>query len=222
MCYHTQQRSDAARLKARFQAQLAGNAGALPQGPQSGFDHPRLPVITAGEPGVIRLVEWGLIPAWAPAERASALANQTLNARAESLFDKPSFRQSILSRRCLVLVDGFFEWQHIGPHKTKYLLTVEGEGPFALAGLWDEWRDASAGDVRRTFSVVTTEANPLMARIHNTKRRMPLMLTGEGEAAWLTPTLTPAQIRDLMVPFPENRMRAQPLTAAPSQWNLFG
>ena len=222
MCYHTQQRSDAARLKARFQAQLAGNGGAVPQGPQSGFDHPRLPVITAEEPNVIRLVEWGLIPAWASAERAAALANQTLNARAESLFDKPSFRQGILSRRCLVLVDGFFEWQHVGAHKTKYLLTVEGEGPFALAGLWDEWREASTGHVRRTFSIVTTEANPLMARIHNTKRRMPLMFTQEGETAWLTPTLTPAQIKALLVPFSESRMRAQPLAAVPPQLGLFG
>lgn len=211
MCYHTQQRSDDARLKARFRAGAVEEAESLPQGPQSGFDHPRLPVIVAGEPGVVRLMEWGLIPAWATAEQARNLPNQTLNARAEGVFEKASFRESILLRRCLVLVDGFFEWQHEGKQKTKFLLTVRNGEPFALGGLWAEWRDPASGQRRRTFSIVTTEANPLMAQIHNTKQRMPLMLLLQHEAEWLDLALTPGQVARLMVPFPESAMRAEPL-----------
>lgn len=213
MCYHTQQRADAARLKARFRAGVVEEAEALPQGPQSGFDHPRLPVIVAGEPDRIQLLEWGLIPAWATAGQARTLPNQTLNARAESVFEKASFRESILLRRCLVLVDGFFEWQHEGTQKLKFLLTVQDDGPFALGGLWAEWRDPASGQQRGTFSIVTTEANPLMARIHNTKRRMPLMLLPEQEAEWLNLALSPGQIARLMGPFPEARMKAEPLVS---------
>lgn len=214
MCYHTQQRADAARLKTRFRAQVVDEADALPRGPQSGFDHPRLPVIVAGEPGRIQLLEWGLIPAWATAGQARTLPNQTLNARAESVFEKASFRESILLRRCLVLVDGFFEWQHEGKQKMKFLLTVRGGEPFALGGLWAEWRDPASGQRRRTFSIVTTAANPLMAQIHNSKQRMPLMLLPQQEAEWLNLALTPMQIARLMVPFPETRMKAEPLVSS--------
>jgi len=105
-------------LEKRFEAQALFEASLLPSGKQSGFSHPKLPIITQAKPGLIQLISWGLIPAWATAEQASTLPNQTLNAKSETIFEKASFEPSVLRQRCLVLVDGFFEWQTRGKEKS--------------------------------------------------------------------------------------------------------
>lgn len=157
----------------------------------SGFDHPLVPVITNTDKK-IELYSWGLIPSWikSPIE-AVKISNSTINARAETMFEKPAFREAARERRCLVLVDGFFEHHHKNGKTFPYHIRLPNDEPMALAGLWDEWIDATSGLVRRTYTIVTTRANSLMARIHNNPKaeegpRMPLILPQQYDADWLS------------------------------------
>jgi putative SOS response-associated peptidase YedK len=157
----------------------------------SGFDHPLVPVIIDSEKK-IELYSWGLIPNWikSPVE-AVKISNITINARAETLFDKPAFRESARERRCLVMIDGFFEHHHKNNKTFPYHIRFQDDEPMTLAGLWDEWIDATSGLVRRTYTIVTTRANTMMARIHNNPKaeegpRMPLILPQNYEADWLS------------------------------------
>lgn len=222
MCYSTYSSSSQAKLKKRFGvSHVSEPEEAAPKGQLSGFDHPRLPLITSQATDLIQYVEWGLIPAWANTEQAKALANQTLNAKAETVFEKPSFRDSILTRRCLVLVDGFFEWQHVGKQKIKYFIHLQDGEPFALGGIWAVWSDPVSNRPIQTFSILTTEANPLMAEIHNVKKRMPLILPKETEREWLNVSLSKAQVESLMVPLEQHVMKAEMADPKPIQLGLF-
>ncbi len=177
----------------------------------SGFDHPLVPVITTPEKQ-IELYAWGLIPHWAksPAD-AVKLSNQTINARAETMFEKPAFREPARSQRCLVLADGFFEHHHKSGKTFPYHIRLKNDEPITLAGLWDEWVDRSLGLVRRTYTIVTTRANPLMARIHNNPKaeegpRMPVILPRALEMEWLKPINIKADqelLQELAQPYPE-------------------
>ena len=156
----------------------------------------RLPVITNAAPGQIQLLRWGLVPSWS---RDPATGPKPINARAETLAEKPSFRQLLNRRRCLVLADSFFEWQVTPAGKVPHRILLRNEQPFAFAGLWDEWLDRSTGELHPTFAIITTEPNPLMARIHN---RMPVLLPGPAaEQAWLDDGLGVAAHQHLLVPY---------------------
>ncbi len=186
MCYHTKQTKTAKELEQRFGANFAdGEAEAYAPTPHAnGFAHPRTPVIAHSEPHRIQLMEWGLLPHWA---KDRSLQAGTLNARVETLHEKPAFRDSV-RRPCLVLADGFYEWQWLdakGKQKRQYLVEVADQEAFAFAGLWGEWTDRASGEVVRSYTIVTTEANELMAQIHNSKKRMPLILARHHEANWL-------------------------------------
>ncbi len=109
---------------------------------------------------------------------------KTFNARSETIDTKPAFRESFISRRCLVPVRGFFEWQHIGGRKIPWYISLRDEDIFSLAGIWDSWKMKGGVSVN-TFSVVTTRANELMSEIHNTKKRMPVILPAAAEKLWL-------------------------------------
>jgi putative SOS response-associated peptidase YedK len=164
-----------------------------------------LPVITNAEPGRIQLVQWGLLPGWV---RDVKTAPKPINARAETLTEKPSFRQLLQRRRCLVLADSFYEWQQTagakGP-KTPHRILLRDEAPFAFAGLWDEWADRSTGEVLPTFTIITTAPNELMAQLHN---RMPVILPDRAaELAWLDDGLPSAAHQDLLRQYPAERMR---------------
>lgn len=183
MCFHTKQTKDAKKLENRFKANVKEQDKTLLTGVYNGFDHPKTPIITAQEPDIIQCVEWGLIPAWA---RDKSIQNSTLNARIETLRELPSFK-TILHRKCLILLDGFFEWQWADPKgksKQKYLISLENDEPFALAGLWTEWQ-APSGELLKTYTIITTEAKELMREIHNSKLRMPVILTEGNERPWL-------------------------------------
>ena len=155
----------------------------------------RLPVITNAAPGQIQLLCWGLVPSWS---RDPATGPKPINARAETLAEKPSFRQLLDRRRCLVLADSFFEWQATPAGKVPHRILLRNEQPFAFAGLWDEWLDRSTGELHPTFAIITTAPNLLMARIHN---RMPVLLPGPAaEQAWLDDGLGMAAHQHLLVP----------------------
>ena len=155
----------------------------------------RLPVITNAAPGQIQLLRWGLVPSWS---HDPATGPKPINARAETLAEKPSFRQLLDRRRCLVLADSFFEWQATPAGKVPHRILLRNEQPFAFAGLWDEWLDRSTGELHPTFAIITTAPNLLMARIHN---RMPVLLPGPAaEQAWLDDGLGMAAHQHLLVP----------------------
>ena len=176
----------------------------------SGFAHPQLPVITDTD---IVLKEWGLIPSWFKTkEDAATLRDKTLNAKGETVFEKPSFSQSILSRRCLLPVSGFFEWRDFNRVKYPYYIEPSADPGFLVGSVYDTWIDKSTGEVYDTFSIVTTAANPLMEMIHNSKKRMPLLLDVEAADRWLNPLSTPDEIRSVIQPYDESHMKAHTIS----------
>jgi putative SOS response-associated peptidase YedK len=184
MCFHAKQSKTAAQLKNRFKVRFDKEIEYEPSEALNGFTYPKLPVITNKDASNIQLFNWGLIPSWA---KDNSFRKNTLNARIETIAEKPSFSNSV-QNRCLVLVDGFYEWQWLddkGKKKQKYELSLPNKEAFALAGLWNEWVDNETGEVIPTFTILTIEADELMARIHNSKKRMPVIVSEQEEMMWL-------------------------------------
>ncbi len=206
MCFHNSVAATPAQLVDRYRLKRADDFIELDFEPiyhLSAFVNPMWPVIKDNEPDKLDLVNWGLVPAWVKSsEQAEEVRKMTYNARIETAFEKPSFKSSIQHKRCLVPSTGFYEWHTQGKNKYPFFISVRDEEVFSMAGIWSEWNG------RETFSILTTEANPLMARIHNTKKRMPVILPTEVEEAWLNPDLTEADIRALCRPLPEGMMAA--------------
>lgn len=149
------------------------------------FSHPQIPVILDETSDILSTASWGLIPFWA---KDRTIQKQTLNARIETIKEKSSFKNSI-NKRCLVLVNGFYEWKWLddkGKQKNKHYLTVKDQDIFSLAGIYSKWTDKETGEELTTVSIVTTEANELMAEIHNSKHRMPVVLHHNIERQWLS------------------------------------
>lgn len=168
----------------------------------SAFGKPYLPVVSSEAPDKIQFYQWGLIPFWTKDEKtADRIRMKTFNAKAETIFEKPSFRTPIISKRCLVLVDGFYEWHHEAENKYPYYIHMTGNRAFALAGIWDRWENKNTGAEEKTFSIITTAANPLLERIHNTKKRMPVILKQVDEPHWLSENLDPDDILAMLKPY---------------------
>jgi len=163
-----------------------------------------LPVIRNTSPDKIHLMRWGLIPAWA---KSSNHEYHLINARAETISEKNVFRSAFRGRRCLVLADGFYEWSKSQGRKTPYRITLRTETPFAFAGIWSIWTDQTETNVH-SFSIITTEANSLVAEIH---QRMPVILFPEDEKNWLT--LPPEDGLKLLTPYPTELMQAYPVSS---------
>jgi putative SOS response-associated peptidase YedK len=140
-------------------------------------------VVEENEQRQPRVMRFGLIPRWAKDAR---IAVQCLNARSETVAEKPAFRDNLKNRRCLVLADGFYEWKSDGKQKRPLRVVRADRQPFAFAGLWDRWRNPAGDDVE-TFTIVTTEANDLIRPFHD---RMPVILKPEDEPVWLAPYVT--------------------------------
>lgn len=154
----------------------------------SGFTHPTLPVLTATSNNHINLcaMQWGLIPHWCKSQaQAQELGIYGLNARAETLTEKPLFRDAWKSHPCLLPVSGFFEWQAIGKKKQPYYIYASDAQPLLFAGLFAEWTDTDTGEQKRSYAIITTEANALMAEIHNVKKRMPVILDADQAKRYL-------------------------------------
>ncbi|MEW5957171.1 MAG: SOS response-associated peptidase [Chloroflexota bacterium] len=156
----------------------------------------------------IELFQWGLIPSWA---KDPQIGNRLINARAETLADKPSFKTAYKRRRCLILADGFYEWQQAAGSKTKtpvYIRLASGE-PFAFAGLWESWRGPEDSHIL-SCTIITTMPNELLAQIHN---RMPVILPPTVYEQWLDPTeRSPEQLNGLLTPYPATEMTAHPVS----------
>lgn len=169
----------------------------------------QLPVILENEAGEreARLMQWGLIPRWAKPGDKKGLA--PINARAETLSEKPMFRNLIKRHRCLVPANGFYEWKNLGDHKQPYYITVPDDPLFAFAGLYESFAN-DAGEAIDSYTIITTEPNELMATLHT---RMPVILHPQDEEEWLDPEVTdPAQVERLLVPYSADEMEAYPVS----------
>ncbi len=141
-------------------------------------------------------LRWGLIPAWA---KDTAIGNRMINARAETLAEKPAFRSAFRRRRCLIPADGFYEWKSEHGRKQPYRITLAVGGPFALAGLWECWTDPQGAGTIESCTIITTEANDRLREIHH---RMPAILAPESLDPWLDPKTPAAQAQALLRPYP--------------------
>lgn len=207
MCFHSQQNKSPQEIAKRFMLDEK-NVPQNVQGIFNGFEFPITPVITNEEPDKVQLYSWGLIPHWA---NNTAIRAHTLNAKIETLSEKPSFR-NVLNHRCLILSDGFFEWQwrdSKGKNKQKYLIQVPNGELFAFAGIWSEWINPDTGMPLNTYSIITTEANKVMAEIHNTKKRMPVILPPNMEQDWLNQIPIP-EFSHLNIDLITQKIGAQP------------
>ena len=149
-----------------------------------------------------QLMRWGLIPSWA---KDASIGYRMINARAETLAEKPSFRTAFRRRRCLIPADGFFEWTRVGPVKRPMRIVLSSGEPFAFAGLWESWRDQN-GERILSCTIITTRPNELMHTIHN---RMPVILARDAESVWLDQSVQdPAMLAELLGPFPSEAMEA--------------
>ena len=158
--------------------------------------------VVGGDERRASLMRWGLIPHWTEEPKRG---RPLINARAETVAERPAFRAAFRRRRCLVLADGFYEWQRTGGTKRPMRIVLESGGPFAFPGLWSVWTDP---DVRRVPScaIITTEANDLLRPIHN---RMPVILPRDAEELWLDPEVVdPGAMGSLMIPFASDAMDA--------------
>ena len=158
-------------------------------------------------------MRWGLIPSWA---KSASIGSRMINARAETVAERPSFRTALRRRRCLVLADGFYEWQRNGAGRRPMRITMASGEPFAFAGLWDVWRDPR-GETVRSCTIITTAANDLLSSIHD---RMPVILPREMESLWLDHAMQdPAALTGVLTPYPVELMEvyeASTLVNSPS------
>lgn len=200
MCFTVNVNIVREELEERYGADLIDHDKYRPSYYYHAYSLPHLPVVCSGKPPGIRLLRWGLIPSWVGDEsEAQEIMLKTFNARSETVSTKPAFRDSFWSRRCLVPVRGFFEWQHLGGRKIPWYITLRDEEIFSLAGIWDSWT-LQGGVTIETFSVVTTRANELMEEIHNTKKRMPVILPSTAERLWLREEASADALTTLMEP----------------------
>lgn len=163
-----------------------------------------LAVISNMEPRKLSYYRWGLIPYWA---KDVSIGNRMINARVESILEKPSFRNPFRQRRCLVLSDGFFEWKREAGSRVPYRIVLKDGGLFAMAGIWDVWKDP-AGKTIPSFAILTTVPNELMQQIHD---RMPVIVPRRFEKEWLTNDNTD-DLMKILQPSPADEMEAYPVS----------
>lgn len=174
-------------------------AGSAATGPSGGGNAGR---------GVGKLVRWGLVPSWA-ADRK--IGSSLINARAETVAEKPAFRSAFKRGRCLVVADGFIEWKKVDDVKQPFFIRMKDDRPFTFAGLADRWTKGPAGEPPlETATIITTEANRLMSTIHD---RMPVILPEEARAVWLDPEFQGKdQLLGLLRPYPDEELIATPVS----------
>lgn len=164
-----------------------------------------LAVILKPEQPEIKFMKWGLVPNWA---KPAMKLPPSINARCETIFDKPSFNRLLDSKRCLVLSTGFVEWKKEGKNKIPYWIQVEGEPNTFFGGLWDIWENPETKEKIETFTIITTEANAAIKPYHN---RMPLILPNATEMDWLETGLSADKLKAMMKPIDPDLIKVKRL-----------
>lgn len=184
MCYRTKLNSGLAAIERSFEARFIKPETYSPMDKINAFTFIKTPVITDENHGEIQMFNWGLIPFWAKDDK---IKKMTLNARIETVTEKPAYRNSV-ENRCLIIADGYYEWQWLdskGKEKQKYLIRPKNQDIFAFAGIYSSWKNPSTNELVNSYSIITTEANELMSKIHNNKKRMPVVLKEKDRNKWL-------------------------------------
>lgn len=181
-------------------------------------DHPRYNVapgqyidavlIDQDDRRILTNLKWGLIPAWS---KDASFAAKTINARAESIDEKPTFRDAFKKRSCIIPANGFYEWQKTASGKQPYYFYMKDREPFGFAGLWESWTDKSTGEAIETATIITTEANEILGKVHH---RMPVIVAPEDYALWLEPRLKPEDRKGFLIPYPSDLMAMHPVSRA--------
>lgn len=162
-----------------------------------------LAVITNENPKKLSYLKWGLIPYWA---KDSAIGSKLINAKAETITDKPSFKNAFINRRCLVPADGFYEWTR-DKEKNPFCFSLNSMEPFSMAGIWESWNDKENNTIN-TFSIITTSANELVKKVHD---RMPVILEKSSEKDWLFST-DPLFLQSMLNPYSSEKMKVTALS----------
>jgi putative SOS response-associated peptidase YedK len=189
---------------------------------ENGFDYLPSPIITAGVPDKLKLFRWGLVPHHMN-ERSAALALRlhTLNCVSEEMYEKPSFKDAAKNeQRCLIPVSGFYEWKwkdDKGKEKIPHYIYLKDQPVVSLAGIYSRWKDPLTGQYYYSYSVLTTKANALMEEIHNSKKRMPVIIPRSYEKAWLSRGLSKGDVMDLCRPVDSGLMTAHTIARLISQ-----
>jgi len=150
-------------------------------------------------------LRWGLVPSWAKDEK---IGYKMINARAETLAEKPAFREAYKKRRCLIPADGFFEWQRTDGSKQPYYIRLKNRGLFTFAGLWEEWKNPD-GVVVESTTIITTTSNGIIAKLHD---RMPLIVPPSRRGTWLNPVADPIHDLNFVQPFDPFKIVAHPVS----------
>lgn len=213
MCFTVNVNLIKEELENRYGATLIDPDNYRPSYYYHAFGLPEIPAICSAEPDKIRLLQWGLIPSWTRnLDDANAIRYKTFNARAENIDKKPSFSSSVRSKRCIIPVKGFFEWQHAGKEKIPWYIFHHFNDILSIAGLFDEWTESRTGEKFSTFSIVTTDANELMAEIHNSAKRMPAILNKVSEKLWTDNSATLDDVLSLLKPCPNEILKAHTIS----------
>lgn len=164
-----------------------------------------LPVITRNSPNKVEVMKWGLVPSWA---KDPKIGYKMINARGETVAEKPSFRSAFKSRRCLIPSTGYYEWKKDGTLKQPWFYRLKSEDMFSFAGLYERWHDAE-GKEMSTYTIITTVPNSLAEQVHD---RMPVILQKGAEDAWLSSETPHEQLLDMLIPYPVEDMEAFPVS----------
>ncbi len=204
-------------LKKRFRASVSDEVAERLEQPRYNLAPTQdVPIITMREgERIAEMVRWGLIPSWAKDE---SIGSKLINARAETLLEKPSFKNAFQKRRCLVIANGFYEWKAAAPGAPRrgksaakqpmYIRLKSGE-PFAMAGLWESWKNPQTQVPVRSCTIITTEPNDLISSLHH---RMAVILTPEDEDLWLDEKLPVQELTKLLRPYPSDVLEAYPVS----------
>ena len=185
MCFRTKLNAKIREIEKAFEANFIEPDAYTPAEEINAFDFKRTPVVTDENPGEIEMYQWGLIPFWSKDDK---IKKMTLNSKIETAVEKPAFRDAV-KNRCLIIANGYYEWQWLdskGKEKQKYLLQPKDQEIFAFAGIYSSWTNPETNKLINSYSILTSEANELMSRIHNNKKRMPVILKREDRSSWLS------------------------------------
>lgn len=206
VCGRFTQHHDADSIIERFDIQ---DAIVTPEPRYNVAPQQNIPVILAPQnTRVLSAFRWGLVPGWA---KDAAIGQKMINARSETITEKPSFRTALTRRRCLIPADGFYEWErHADGTRHPVHFRLQSGGPFAFAGLWEEWHAPGSEEMLRTCTILTTSANETVGRVHD---RMPVMLARDAEEIWLDMSVRDTDLlRSFCVPYPDSEMEAFPVS----------
>ena len=163
----------------------------------SAFSNPKIPTIISKNTKQIELCYWGLIPSWINGEdKAEKIRRMTYNARVESLQEKPSFKEYIKHNKCLIIADGFYEWQTTNFGKVCHYIERKNQELITFAGVWSDWYNNASGKVIRSVSIITQPANAMMEKIHNIKKRQPVIIKNQYRDEWFNSKLSYSSIID--------------------------